>query len=621
MTENGYNYTPATGSLNLKDPAVQHDLAQSNSPGTPIGQIVRGLQLRARTHAEPVTILSCDNLADNGHHTQRLVPEFASMLPAAEAAETAAWIDSHVSFPSSMVDRIVPATTDHYRKLVAQQRGYTDLIPVPAEPFTMWIVEDNFIAGRPAWEEGGAVFSNDVAGYEQLKVRLLNGTHSLIAYLGALSGAATIPESVGQPSIESAARSVLRNEYLPSISVPAGVDVDAYEEQLFSRWRNTALGHRTSQVGSDGSVKLRQRIPFRHCRCSTAGRCPTCSHSRLPPTCPASPRCTVSTPAPRQTQWRIRPAAFWPAWRRQSRSGQELAERVLGDHHLLGEELAERTEYIERTGQLIDTIHSSGPWLPSPTPATRPPARTPQPGAPHDHPNHPLPAPRRTSEGTEAAVLHGAGDLRIEQKPLRALGPNDVLVEMRSGGICGSDMHYFADGRNGTNVLHQPTVLGHEGAGVVIAAGARPASPRAPPSSSNPPCPAGSAPPVSPGATTFAPPELASVPLPRTGSSPATSWCLRPPSTDCRTPSRRKSGQQSSRSPSPSGPSNAPGWSKGHRVLITGAGPIGLLVSQVAAARGAAEIVVTDVNDDRLAAAAKFGATRTINTAATIHWT
>jgi fructuronate reductase len=361
VTENGYNYTPATGSLNLQDPAVQHDLANRDSPGTPIGQIVRGLQQRARTHSEPVTILSCDNLADNGHHTQRLVREFASMLPAAEAAETLAWIDSHVSFPSSMVDRIVPATTDQYRRLVAEQRGYADLIPVPAEPFTMWIVEDNFIAGRPAWEAGGAVFSNDVGSYEQLKVRLLNGTHSLIAYLGALSGKVTIPESVAQDRIEAAARSVLRNEYLPSVSVPAGVDVDAYEEQLFSRWRNTALGHRTSQVGSDGSVKLRQRIPLPALQMLDDGRMP----QLLALTTAAYLSCIAPlsgfNPGTQAEAMEDPARALLAGLAGRSRSGQELAGMVLGDHHLLGEELAERTEFIERTGQLIDIIHSSGP--------------------------------------------------------------------------------------------------------------------------------------------------------------------------------------------------------------------------------------------------------------------
>ncbi|RAM35569.1 mannitol dehydrogenase family protein [Arthrobacter globiformis] len=361
VTENGYNYTPATGSLNLQDPAIRHDLAHPGSPQTPIGQIVRGLQHRSRTHAEPVTVLSCDNLAENGHHTKRLVREFASLLPPAEAAEALAFVDTLTSFPSSMVDRIVPATTEHYRRLVASQRGYKDRIPVPAEPFTMWIVEDNFIAGRPTWEAGGAVFSSEVGGYEQLKVRLLNGTHSLIAYLGALTGAVTIPESVSHPAIELAARSVLRNEYLPSVSVPSGVDVDAYEEQLFSRWRNTALGHRTSQVGSDGSVKLRQRIPLPALQMLGDGRMP----QLLALTTAAYLACIAPLPGfdpgPQAHAVEDPARGLLAGLASGSRSGGDLASKVLGDHHLLGEELAERDDFILRTGEFIDIIHSAGP--------------------------------------------------------------------------------------------------------------------------------------------------------------------------------------------------------------------------------------------------------------------
>lgn len=361
VTENGYNYTPATGALNLQDPAIRHDLAHPDSPQSPIGQIVRGLQHRSRNHGEPVTILSCDNLADNGHHTQRLVREFASLLPPAEASEALDFIDGRTSFPSSMVDRIVPATTDRYRSLVASQRGYTDRIPVPAEPFSMWIVEDNFIAGRPTWEAGGAVFSDEVAGYEQLKVRLLNGTHSLIAYLGALTGAATIPESVSHPSIELAARSVLRNEYLPTVAVPRDVDVDAYEEELFTRWRNTALGHRTSQVGSDGSVKLRQRIPLPALQMLDDGGMP----HLLALTTAAYLACIAPLsgfdPGPQAHAMQDPARGLLAGLAAGSRSGRDLARKVIGDHHLLGEELAGRDGFILRTGEFIDIIHSAGP--------------------------------------------------------------------------------------------------------------------------------------------------------------------------------------------------------------------------------------------------------------------
>jgi L-iditol 2-dehydrogenase len=217
---------------------------------------------------------------------------------------------------------------------------------------------------------------------------------------------------------------------------------------------------------------------------------------------------------------------------------------------------------------------------------------------------------------TEAAVLHAAGDIRIEKKPLKALGPNDVLVEMRSGGICGSDMHYFADGRNGTNELRQPTVLGHEGAGVVIAAG--------------------EAATVAAGTAVVIEPALpcstCSTCLSGRYNVCPSGTCFGSPPTDGLF-ARHIVVPESALHALPESISAEIGaaieplavavWAveraqvrAGHRVLITGAGPIGLLVAQVAAARGAAEVIVTDINDDRLAVAAKFGATRTINTAA-----
>ena len=362
VTENGYNYSPATGLLNGQDPSVQHDLAHRSTPRTPIGQIVRGLQQRAGTHGEPITVLSCDNLADNGHHTQRLVREFATMLPSNEAAEIVAWIDAYVSFPSSMVDRIVPATTDHYRDLVSAQCGYRDLIPVPAEPFSMWIMEDNFIAGRPAWEAGGAIFSNEVSAYEQLKVRLLNGTHSLIAYLGALSGAATIPQAVTQPQIETAARTVLRDEYLPSVSVPKGVDVQAYEEQLFSRWQNTALGHRTSQVGSDGSVKLRQRIPIPALQMLERGQMPHLLALTVAGYLSCIAPLNGFDPGVQAKAMEDPARKLLAGLASRAHSGQEFAEMVLRDNKLLGVRLAESTDFIKRTGALVDVIQGAGPF-------------------------------------------------------------------------------------------------------------------------------------------------------------------------------------------------------------------------------------------------------------------
>jgi fructuronate reductase len=261
VSENGYHYSADTGSLDLDSDAIRHDLAHPAEPRTTIGHIAYGLALRADTHGAPVTVVSCDNLLANGRHTERLVRDFIAALPAARRDRTVEWLDSCASFPNSMVDRIVPASTDEHRAAAERRLGVHDAATVGAEPFSAWVLEDRFLAGRPAWERAGAVFTDDVEPYEMMKLRLLNGTHSLIAYLGALDGRATIPDAVARPFIADAASAVLRGDYLPTVKIPDAVDVDSYTGELFSRWSNTALGHRTSQVGSDGSVKLGQRVP------------------------------------------------------------------------------------------------------------------------------------------------------------------------------------------------------------------------------------------------------------------------------------------------------------------------------------------------------------------------
>ncbi|MFB8190997.1 mannitol dehydrogenase family protein [Microbacterium sp. NPDC055988] len=359
VTENGYSYSPATQHLDLDDVSVRADLRGGAARST-IGQLARGLQARAAAGGAPISILSCDNLSANGAHTEKLVREFLQELPGSEGADTLAFLDRAVTFPSSMVDRIVPATTAELRTRVSTLLGARDDIPVPAEPFTMWAIEDRFAGGRPAWEAGGAVFTDEVGRYEQMKVRLLNGTHSLIAYLGALSGVGTIPEAIGLDGIESAARAVLRDEYEPSIEVPSGVDIRAYESELFERWANSALGHRTSQVGTDGSVKLRQRIPEPALRVLRDGGMPhlialtvagylSCI-APLPGFDPGLHAAAMTDGA------RERLAGFAST----ARDGRELAQRVIGELHLFGEGLGSQDAFIARVGELVDIIRRRG---------------------------------------------------------------------------------------------------------------------------------------------------------------------------------------------------------------------------------------------------------------------
>ncbi|WGL51092.1 mannitol dehydrogenase family protein [Nocardioides sp. BP30] len=256
VTEKGYRRR-ADGGLDLADPAVAADLSGASS--TAVGQLVRGLQARARGDAGPLSVLSCDNLAGNGGVLRRLVREFCAALPDGEGEAIGGWVEEHVAFPSSMVDRIVPATSAPDRALVAQRLGVTDHGVVVAEPFRQWVIEDDFAARRPAWELAGAELVDDVAPYERLKLRTLNATHSLLAYLGALRGHATIAEAVADEELRGWAEGFIREDVAPTLAAD-GLDVLAYGGQVLDRFANPALRHRTAQVAMDGSQKLPLRV-------------------------------------------------------------------------------------------------------------------------------------------------------------------------------------------------------------------------------------------------------------------------------------------------------------------------------------------------------------------------
>ncbi|HEX8155834.1 MAG TPA: mannitol dehydrogenase family protein [Solirubrobacteraceae bacterium] len=259
VTENGYTARAATGALDTESPPVQADLAGA-PPSTTIGLLARGLQRRWRGHGEPMAIVSCDNVGRNGEHTRALVLEFVGLLREPDAAELSGWIERSIAFPCTMVDRIVPATREEHRARGDELLGLHDAALVVAEPFSMWVLEDRFPAGRPRWETAGAIFSDEVQRYEQLKLRLLNATHSLIAYLGLLAGARSIAQAIARPEIRAAAEHLVHAELRPTLDAPTQVDVARYADELFERFANRAIDHRTSQVASDGSAKLPVRM-------------------------------------------------------------------------------------------------------------------------------------------------------------------------------------------------------------------------------------------------------------------------------------------------------------------------------------------------------------------------
>jgi fructuronate reductase len=256
VTEKGYCHDPATGRLRLDHPDILHDLAHPAAPRTALGFIVAALQRRRAQGLAPFTVLCCDNLPHNGALLAALLHDFARQRDPALAA----WIAAEVACPSTMVDRIVPALAPADLAAAEAATGLVDLAPVGHEPFRQWVIEDRFVAGnRPAWDLDGAQFVDDVAPFEHMKLRLLNGAHSALAYLGYLAGHETIGEAVGDPVLADYVQR-LWAEIRPMVPPPPGQDLTAYTGALLARFANPAIRHRTWQIAMDGSQKLPQRL-------------------------------------------------------------------------------------------------------------------------------------------------------------------------------------------------------------------------------------------------------------------------------------------------------------------------------------------------------------------------
>lgn len=255
VTEKGYCHTPQTGELNADHPDIVHDLAHPDVPRSAPGFIVAALARRRAAGVKPFTILSCDNLSANGPTVKRILTQFAQL----RSPELGRWIAEHVACPSTMVDRIVPETTDADRAAVAAELGMTDAWPVITEPFTQWIVEDNFVAGRPDFTRAGVQLVADVTPFEHMKLRLLNASHSALAYLGYLAGHETIAATMTDDRFAAFARGVMEDAAV-TLSMPEGTDLKAYSASLLQRFANPALRHRTWQIAMDGSQKLPQRL-------------------------------------------------------------------------------------------------------------------------------------------------------------------------------------------------------------------------------------------------------------------------------------------------------------------------------------------------------------------------
>ena len=256
ITEKGYHYNSDKKELDFSNQNIINDLENLENPKTAVGFLVAGLRDRYLNGKVPFTILSCDNLPNNGAVVKKIILDFAQKIDLSFAK----WISKEVCFPSSMVDRITPATKDQDIINFAEEYGVYDPALVVHEEFFQWVIEDKFSSERPKFELAGIQLVANVELHEKMKLRCLNGTHSALAYLGYLAGCNTIAECVSNDSMVNYIQYLWEKEIIPTLETPEGEDLNDYCTELLERYQNPSIEHRTWQIAMDGSQKLPQRI-------------------------------------------------------------------------------------------------------------------------------------------------------------------------------------------------------------------------------------------------------------------------------------------------------------------------------------------------------------------------
>lgn len=249
VTEGGYMIDPATGKFDPSHPALQRDAKHPNDPTSVFGLILHGLRARRDAGLAPFTVMSCDNVPHNGSVTRNAVAGLARLMD----EKLADWVERNVAFPNAMVDRITPATTDREREITAGQFGIDDNWPVFCEQFRQWVVEDHFPAGRPAFEKAGAQFVADVAPFEYMKIRILNGGHAIIAYPGGLLDVQYVHEAMQHPLIHAFFQKVEQEEVMPTVPPVPGISIADYYKLIDRRFSNPKIADTVRRLCLDGS--------------------------------------------------------------------------------------------------------------------------------------------------------------------------------------------------------------------------------------------------------------------------------------------------------------------------------------------------------------------------------
>ena len=252
ITEGGYNVDDNTGEFDLNNPDIVYDLQNQHQPRTVFGYLTEALSRRNKAGIKPFTIMSCDNLPHNGNVAKGAFLAFAEK----KDPDLAEWMSQNVSFPNSMVDRITPMTTPVQIAWLKKTYGVDDQWPVICEPFTQWVLEDNFCNGRPEWENVGVQFTNDVAPYEGMKIGLLNASHSAMAYLGYMAHFRYTHEVMGDPDFSQLLREFMDFDVTPVIGDIPGVDIEVYKDTLIQRFSNMQMGDQLARLCMDGSSKI-----------------------------------------------------------------------------------------------------------------------------------------------------------------------------------------------------------------------------------------------------------------------------------------------------------------------------------------------------------------------------
>ncbi|GFM55865.1 mannitol 2-dehydrogenase [Pseudomonas cichorii] len=252
ITEGGYCIDDSNGQFMAHLPQIRHDLAHPNTPGTVFGFLCAALARRRAAGIPAFTLMSCDNLPHNGAVTRKALLAFAALRD----ADLHDWIAENVSFPNAMVDRITPMTSSAHRLKLADEKHIDDAWPVVCEPFVQWVLEDKFVNGRPAWEKVGVQFTDDVTPYEEMKIKLLNGSHLALTYLGFLKGYRFVHETMNDPLFVRYIRTYMDLDVTPQLASVPGIDLEGYKDTLIERFSNQAIADQLERVCSDGSSKF-----------------------------------------------------------------------------------------------------------------------------------------------------------------------------------------------------------------------------------------------------------------------------------------------------------------------------------------------------------------------------